>query len=88
MLFVLDEYIDEKYIKYILENYSLNERGQVKFKCLSDGKPRAIIGRAGPNHCPQCNSTKCPDYITFKKSIDDEKDKNPESNYDFKFITM
>ena len=85
--------MDVQSIKYILENYTLNEHGQVKIKCVLSKNPTTIIGTAGPNHCPKCHSVKCPEYISFKKSIDDVKDKDIDTNttndeYDFKYVYM
>ena len=64
-------------VKYIVENFTLNEFGQLKYKCVFSKNPVCILGSSGPNHCPKCNSTKCQEFITFKKSNDNEV--NPEN---------
>ena len=58
--------MDTKEIKFILENYRLDEYGQVKHKCVLVKNPYIIIGTASPYHCPKCHSTKCPEYISVR----------------------
>ena len=75
--------MDTKEIKFILENYRLNEYGQVQHKCVLVKNPYIIIGTSSLYHCPKCHSTKCPDFISFNESIEMEKNLNVNKDFDF-----